>query len=251
MSRSLASLAKRRKTIQTTQKITNAMKLVSMSKLQKFKVRQNKYDPIYDHIMRLPSMKVETDKPNLYLAFVPDLGLVSAYPRNLLNELVKLGKPDVIIYGTQSYDKFSSGEYCNMLNKRTSSETLDFDAVSDVITEYKEKYNIVCIKPEVSITSKISFNLVDTSYALEQEYDQLFEPDYDTANKAYQKVLLEAIIINTYFESKVSEYTMRRVAMEQATDNADSMLEELQLQYNRLRQEKITEEIADLTQAED
>ena len=79
----------------------------------------------------------------------------------------------------------------------------------------------------------------------------VFEPNYETANKAFQLIYLESVLIDAYYESKVAEYTMRRVAMEKATDNADEMLYDLQLQYNRLRQEKITEELQDLTQAED
>ena len=54
MSRSLSSLAKRRKTIQTTQKITNAMKLVSMSRVQKYRREQLKYEPVYKHVLNIP-----------------------------------------------------------------------------------------------------------------------------------------------------------------------------------------------------
>ncbi|NLW14763.1 MAG: F0F1 ATP synthase subunit gamma [Erysipelothrix sp.] len=251
MSRSLASIAKRTKTIQTTQKITNAMKLVSMSKLQRYRSKMTKYDPIYKHVNNLPKEAYENTLPKLYLAFVPDLGLVSAYPRNLINKLDSLDKPDVYIIGTQSYDKFNSGDHCVLLSDRQSSENLDIDEIKNIVTSKIDTYNIVCLVPQVSISAKIEFIEVETSYKLSSEYDMLFEPNYETANKAFQKVYTETVIMNAYYQSKVSEYTMRRVAMEQATENADNMLYDLKLKYNRLRQEKITEEIADLTQAED
>ncbi len=251
MSRSLSAISKRRKTIQTTQKITNAMKLVSMSKLQRYRRFEIGYNPIFDHVIRLPHETYESGKPKLYVAFVPDLGLVSAYPRNLLNEFKKLGKPDAYIFGSQSYDKFSSGDYCNLLSPRTISENIDLDRIKEFVSIYHNDYHIVCLVPEVSVSAKINFNVVETDKRLLKGYQMVFEPDYDSANDAFEKVFVESTLINTYYQSKVAEHTMRRVAMEQATENADNMLYDLQLQYNRLRQEKITEEIADLTQAED
>lgn len=248
---SLSSLSKRRKTIQTTQKITNAMKLVSMSKLQRYRQKMLTYDPIYEHVMHLPREPFVCAKPKLYVAFVPDLGLVSAYPRNLLNVLDTLDNPDVFIFGTQSYEKFKSGEHCHLISERLSSENLDLDVFEDFVLKKFDDYQIVCLVPEVSISSKIEFKEVETCYRLKREYDMVFEPNYETANKAFQLIYLESVLIDAYYESKVAEYTMRRVAMEQATENADDMLYDLQLQYNRLRQEKITEELQDLTQAED
>lgn len=251
MSRSLSSLVKRRKTIETTQKITNAMKLVSMSKLQRYRSRMLSYNPIYEHILNLPKEAAECKKSILYVAFVPDLGLVSAYPRNLLNELHKLDDGKLIVIGSQSFEKFESIETLELLNSKISSENIDFDMIRDFIQKYEKDYEIYCLVPEVSMSAKLEFEVIETCYKLKNEYDMVFEPNYELANKSFKKVFLEATLIDAYYKSKVAEYTMRRVAMEQATENADEMLYELKLQYNRLRQEKITEEIADLTQAED
>lgn len=101
------------------------------------------------------------------------------------------------------------------------------------VMHYFDDYQIVVLVPEVSISAKIEFKLLDTCYKLKQNYDMIYEPSYEKANKAFQLVYLESTLIDAYYQSKVSEYTMRRVAMEQATDNADDMLYELQLQYNR------------------
>ena len=119
-----------------------------------------------------------------------------------------------------------------------SSENLDLDIIQSFIKDYADDYQIICLMPEVSISAKIEFNTLNTCYKLKKGYDQVFEPSYELANKAFQLVHIKTTIFNAYYESKISEYTMRRVAMEQATENADSMLHDLQLQYNRLRQEK-------------
>jgi len=47
-------------------------------------------------------------------------------------------------------------------------------------------------------------------------------------------------------DSSVSEHTARMLAMQTATDNADELLEEIKLQYNKLRQQAITSELLDI-----
>ena len=53
----------------------------------------------------------------------------------------------------------------------------------------------------------------------------------------------------TFNVAKYSEYTTRRIAMESATNNANEMIDNLQLVYNRVRQEAITQEISELISA--
>src|SRR5690625_6135890 len=110
MSRSLSSLAKRRKTIQTTQKITNAMKLVSMSRVQKYRREQLKYEPVYKHVLNIPSEPYVSDKKRLYVAFIPDLGLVSAYSRTLYETISQMEDLTMVIIGTQGFEKFKESQ---------------------------------------------------------------------------------------------------------------------------------------------
>lgn len=251
MSRSLSSLAKRRKTIQTTQKITNAMKLVSMSRVQKYRREQLKYEPVYKHVLNIPSEPYVSDKKRLYVAFIPDLGLVSAYSRTLYETISQMEDLTMVIIGTQGFEKFKESQKIDVLNNRMSSENLDVGSIQEFVRLHVDEYQICTILPEVNPAGGIEFNILDQASKLKRDYDMVYEPNYELANQAYQQVYSETMLLNAYYVSKVSEYTMRRVAMEKATDNADDMLYDLQLQYNRLRQEKITEEIADLTQAED
>ncbi|NLB42517.1 MAG: F0F1 ATP synthase subunit gamma [Clostridiales bacterium] len=54
-------------------------------------------------------------------------------------------------------------------------------------------------------------------------------------------------IYGAMIESSASEQAARRVAMESATNNANEMIDDLTLRFNRARQEKITQEIAEIT----
>ena len=83
-------LKKRIASIKATQKITNAMRLVSISKVNKYKQQLMDLKPYYDEIMSIAenfdSKRLPNDKQKLYLVFAPDLSLASAY----LNSLYKV-----------------------------------------------------------------------------------------------------------------------------------------------------------------
>src|SRR5690625_6445378 len=66
----------------------------------------------------------------------------------------------------------------------------------------------------------------------------VYEPDYETANRRYQEFSILLLLYEAYYQSKFSENMTRRIAMEQATDNANGMREELNNRYNQLRQER-------------
>mgnify|MGYP001239107112 CR=1 FL=1 len=75
----------------------------------------------------------------------------------------------------------------------------------------------------------------------------IYEPNYVTANNRYQQFSMLLALYDAYYQSKFSENMTRRIAMEQATDNANDMREELNNRYNQLRQERITAEILELS----
>lgn len=250
MARSLAALGKRRKTIKTTQKITNAMKLVSLSKLQRFRQRQQQSASYVKHLMTIPNETVVSEKKKLYLAFTPDLGLVSAYTKGLIGFIRHLNQPSILLIGNQGYDQLNLIEDCHVLNKKISSEIMSVDTLIDICQQYQLDYQIVVIKAVLSQSMQLSFELVDSEKQLVNDFQLVFEPNYNQSNQAFQKSYTKAVIVQSYYECKTVEHLMRRIAMEKATESADNMLHDLQIQYNRLRQEKITEEIGDLMSEE-
>jgi F-type H+-transporting ATPase subunit gamma len=74
-----------------------------------------------------------------------------------------------------------------------------------------------------------------------------YEPDYDTVLTSIIPMMLHNIIYGALLESYASEHSARMFAMKSATDNAKELQNELKLFYNRARQERVTQEIAEIT----
>jgi len=75
----------------------------------------------------------------------------------------------------------------------------------------------------------------------------LFEPNVDALLPALLQHYLEMVIYQSLLESYASEQAARMIAMKNATDNALDIISELRLEYNKTRQEKITNELLDIT----
>lgn len=77
----------------------------------------------------------------------------------------------------------------------------------------------------------------------------LFEPNFNTVIEHLTTELITTLFIQAFFELKASEYSSRMIAMKNATDNADKIIEDLTLELNKARQQVITTELADLINA--
>ena len=73
-----------------------------------------------------------------------------------------------------------------------------------------------------------------------------FEPSAEQVIKESIKLYISAIIYGAMVESKTSEMASRRTSMENATDNANDLIDELNIKYNRARQAAITREISEI-----
>lgn len=74
-----------------------------------------------------------------------------------------------------------------------------------------------------------------------------YEPDQDTVLSMIIPMMIHNIIYGAILESQASEHSARMFAMKNATDNASELQNELKLFYNRARQEKVTQEISEIT----
>lgn len=73
-----------------------------------------------------------------------------------------------------------------------------------------------------------------------------FAPSEEFVLERLYELLIQALFFQSFLELKASEYSSRMIAMQNATDSADRMTSELTLQYNKIRQQAITQEIAEL-----
>ena len=253
MASNTSEIKQRITSIGSTQKITKAMKLVSFSKLQRYKRKLDEFAPYYDSVTKaseqfLPFDEELGDHANLYIIFMPDLGLCSAYTQGLMKELHKVVKEgdEVMSIGTQFHD-FMIKKGLPILGEATSSERADMNAIVKDVTTYLGERNIITIVPEY----KGSIDLVFTHHPLltkisSQRDDVIYEPSFALTAEMLVKQALNSLIRFSFLASKVSEHTARRIAMEKATDSAQDMIDDLQLKYNKARQEAITQEIAEI-----
>ena len=108
MASNVSAIKQRIRSIRSTQKITQAMKLVSLSKLQRYRKDMVEFEPYYQAVSDvterfLPFEEAENDLPKMYIMFMPDLGLCSAYTQGMMREITHvLQEGDrVLSFGTR------------------------------------------------------------------------------------------------------------------------------------------------------
>ncbi|MDE8038139.1 F0F1 ATP synthase subunit gamma [Erysipelothrix rhusiopathiae] len=249
-----SGIKKRIKSITSTQKITKAMKLVSLSKLQRYRDQMSEFKDYYEAVTKVSEQFIHFDEaiiddtPRLYLVVMPDLGLCSAYTQGLARKLLEVYREDdmVISLGTQAYD-FLQTRGVNIINPEVSSERIELHDIIKTINPFVSTHQIVAIIPEYenAMTLEFKLHILNTKSSGRRD-DVIYEPSFEEASEMMIKQSLMSLVKFTYLTSKVSEHTTRRIAMEKATDSAQDMIDDLGRKYNRVRQEAITQEISEI-----
>ncbi len=278
MPESLVNTKRRINTIRSTMKITKAMKLVASVKYQRWK-RMYDENTAYTTEMQnalertLSSIDFsDVSKPdllsgfpqsekNLYIIVTSSLGLCGAYNYNLFkeidpqlkegDELFLLGQKGLVHYQNKSYKLYT--DYLNVQEKFTYSAIRRMR--HEIIRLYrKEKYAKVVLvytqyKNSITFTPVLE-TILPLSYKekeLPNESDKpLFEPDGKEVLLTLIPHSIDASLYHKIMESQLSELASRRNAMETATDSANKIQAQLQLDYNKARQTAITQEITEI-----
>ncbi len=275
MAESLLSVKKRIQSVESIRKITKVMKLISSSRYTYFR---NLYDgnlvyldslkksmdiclhyADYDN-NKLPTCMVKNSgNKKLYIFVTCTLGLCGAYVYNLekiaKKELTK--DCDCVFIGEKGYQHFknsvnnSYSDYLNLLDNLTYENVNSFRHYLDHLYR-KNKYSEVIL---IYTKFENSFNVVATKeklFPLEyKENDKEFvEPRFGSEASNVADLIvphyLDSYIYHSLIESCLCEHTSRKNSMENATSSAESLIEDLKLRYNKLRQTKITQEITEV-----
>jgi len=143
---------------------------------------------------------------------------------------------DIFPLSKMVIEEFSKGNYGKVLIAYT-------DFVSSL--KYEEK-----VSPILPITRENLAEILETKNGNDFKKTEaiiLFEPDQDKVLDLILPRLTEVRIYQSLLESAASEHSARMMAMKNATDNAESMIEDLTLYYNQARQSGITQEIAEIS----
>lgn len=275
MAMSLQQSKSRIKSISATQKITNAMELVSTSKLKKAKEIYFKIHPFKEEIFQIVSAvvaNIQEEHPclqpiqkgkKLYIIITSSLGLCGGYNNNIFkfsSANITLDD-DCIIIGTKGIHYFKSRNY-HVVEEFAETPTLDMkENISSTLT-YKilkqflsKEYQEVAIIYTEFINSLTflpkKFTLLPLDKAMfpaqTMQKELLLEPTPEDVLDHLIPFYLTTMLKSFLMESMLSEQASRRTAMENATDNATELKDKLMLEYNKARQAAITQEISEIS----
>lgn len=274
---SMQEIKRRIKSVESTKKITKAMELVATSKLRKTRNQLDELKPYYQGVRETCAEILASNKglkdsaylgenkvdKNVYIVISSSLGLCGGYNANIFKAVKDVIKDDDYVYtignkGTYHFQRNHKGETSNKFSSLNS--TLSFNdvvkLVGEVIEMYKNKEigSIKIVYTEfvnnLTFTPRIVTLLpIDTNEFENIEITNkftVFEPTPGEVLDSLIPMYLQAVIYGYLVESVTSENASRRTSMENATDNAEELTEQLLLKYNQARQTAITNEVSEI-----
>jgi F-type H+-transporting ATPase subunit gamma len=209
-------------------------------------------------------------KNRLYVIVTSNSGLAGAYNANVLKQLTNALKRDqtekvashVIAIGNrgaQFVRRLSEAEltsvYPALGDQPTANDVRPM--LNEIIAQYSDKsvdevvlfYTLSksSISQEVQQLSLLPASIEASEAPQDVAAVSNFEPDVETVIAQITTRLVEAQIWQAILESLASEHAMRMVAMKNATDNANELIDDYTLEYNTARQAAITQELAEIT----
>ena len=268
----LIEIKRRIKSVESTRKITKAMGLVATSKLRKARkelVANEQYNNLCKEVIKevVSSMPEDFDSiyyknfngDKLYIVLTSDTGLCAGYNNNVviyLNNLIeKSGGAKVILVGSKgiSYvSRYGINTYSEYVGLPDMPATKDVNKIyNDAIYLYEKgevsEVNIVYtefISPVKQDVKSIKVLPIEKESGNARQY--IIEPNEEAVFKNAIDMYLKSQLKTCMLSAKASEHSARMTAMDGATENADDILQNLHIKFNRIRQGIITQEISEI-----
>ena len=276
---SMIDIKRRKVSIQSTQQITKAMKLVSTVKLQRAKLRaeQSKtyfncmYDTVTSMLARTghsdhPYLKASTGGKKAVIVVTSNRGLAGGYNSNVIKLITNGGiqKEELSIYavGKKGRDAFSrygyeiKEDFSDMIEEpqypdamRLANTLLGAFAdgeIGEIYLAYTMFKNTVSHVPTLLKLLPVETGSMEGEIAKEDQIPMNFEPEDEEALNLIIPKYVTSLIYGGLVEAAASENGARMQAMDSATSNAEEMIGKLTLLYNRARQGSITQELTEI-----
>lgn len=279
---SMRDIKRRKSSIQSTQQITKAMKLVSTVKLQRTKQRaeQSKtyFEAMYKTVTSMlsktgglnhPYLKASTSEKKAVIVITSNRGLAGGYNSNVTKLITKgeFKKEDLVLYtiGKKGNETFRRLGYNIAWDNTEMIEEPRYDDAmklsKEILTgfsngEFGEIYLAYTafkntISHEPTIIKLLPYEVDENEENNdEQENDDNvlmnFEPHDEEALNMIIPKYVTSLIFGGMVEAAASENGARMQAMDSATSNAEEMISSLSLMYNRARQGSITQELTEI-----
>lgn len=276
---SMRSIKRRKESVQSTQQITKAMKLVSTVKLQRAKARaeQSKayFNCMYETVKSMlakagtiqhPYLQASDSKKKAVIIITSNRGLAGGYNSNVIKLITKnenLKKEDLKIYaiGKKGKDALDKAGYEIVKDySDVIEEPIYIDAMNicnevlaafangefgEIYLAYTAFKNTVSHEPTLLKLLPVEAE-GETKEKGKDSALMNFELDETEAIELIIPKYITSLIFGGMVEAVASENGARMQAMDSATSNAEEMISSLSLQYNRARQGSITQELTEI-----
>jgi F-type H+-transporting ATPase subunit gamma len=270
--------------IQSTQKITSAMKMVSAAKLRRAQTAIQKLRPFSKQLSSIlersttqeseqnPLTEIRTPEKVILVLIASNKGLCGGFNNSIIKEAELLlktqyaplhqnGNVEFIGIGKRVTDYLRAKKYpvIGLYDELTNHPSFeDIARIADNLMErfiHKETDKIIVIYNEFK--NAATQLLTDEQYlpiqpqekamgVTKEATDYIFEPDKE---QLYEMLIPKVMRIKLYkaiLDSIASEHGARMTAMHKATENANDLIKQLNLTYNKARQSSITNEIIEI-----
>jgi F-type H+-transporting ATPase subunit gamma len=267
--------------VNSTQQITKAMKLVSATKLRRAQnaiLQMRPYAQKLNGILSNLSDSVDDDSLKVYfnqreikkvllVVVTSDRGLCGSFNANvikltnrLIKEVYSNAEVTVLPIGKKGFEFFNKTSVASITTYKDALQTLNaengFEIGTYLLNEFKsgkfDKIEIVYNQFKNAATQILSneaflpiIKKTDIN-ASNDKSDYIFEPSKAEILEELIPRILKTQLYKSMIDSLASEHGARMVAMDKATENAGELLKGLKLEYNRARQAAITKEISEI-----
>ena len=281
-SSNMQDIKRRKKSIRGIEHVTNAMKLVSAAKLRRakatFERTTKNFNFIIESIESVFSNATEIPEKYLsghrdiskacYIVMTSNRGLCGSFNSNVIKETEKeiaatagsRERPDIVAVGSKGRDFYLKRGYKICREYVTAPEQITFLEARELSRPVISMYNegevdevkliytsfISTLEQRVKCVTLLPFKPGEPSEMEHGKREMEYEPSVEEVFNYLVQKYVEIQVYGAIIESATCEHAARRMAMENATDNAREMLEDLTLFYNRARQAAITKEIIEI-----
>ena len=270
----LRELRSRIRSIESTSRVTKALQMIAAAKMKKAQDKvldgraySEKLNAIIGNVYQSnPEVfsSISEDEKNkiLVLLVTPDRGLCGALVSNILKEASKFIESidddyEVRVIGkkgtsfiSKTVDNYESYKVSDMPTfeevspiTNSISNDINLTGFAEVFIIYTEFVSTAVQKPKIKQLLPVEIDL-NQNEKVNNEF--LYEPSLNKVSEALIPRYVETSIFNSILDSVASEHSARLVAMQNATDNANELKQDLTLDLNKARQQQVTSEILDI-----
>ena len=263
------------RSMESTKQITKAMEMVAASKLRRAQAQvlnsRPYFETLHATINEIADTNTDFSSPYLvqrpvkriaYVVIAGDRGLAGGYNSNILKlcyaemegknaVVLPIGKKAVDFFRSRKMEILSEAyleaENVSVGDCFTMAKMLCKAYLAGEFDEIRVGYtNFVSVLSQTPATLKMLPLLRQETQEKQASSDIVYEPDSEAVFNAIIPEYVGGILYGALCESRASEQAARRTAMDSATQNADDMIADLSLKFNRARQAAITQEITEI-----